>query len=103
MVESFGSSQEDSEDSPEDAVEDYSIEGLASLDRRNDETHLAGGNDEIRLAEGNALGRASVGPLGPVAESLDPRIDNIQAAEQKSTLASRSAQCVDSIIDEVSS
>ena len=91
MSESFESSQEDSEDSPEDGVKDYSMKGLASLDRRNDETHLAGGNDKIRLAKGDSLGRASVGLLVPVAESLNPQIDNIQPAERKSIPASTSA------------
>ena len=48
------------------------MKGLASLDRRNDETYLAGGNDKIRLAKGKSLGRASGGLLVPVAESLNP-------------------------------
>ena len=90
-------------ESPEDAVVEYSMEGLDWLDRCNDETYPAGGNDETRLAEEGSLGRASVGLLDPVAELLDPRTENIQAAEQESMLASRTAQCVDSIIDEVSS
>ena len=92
----------------QDMASRHSMDGLSFLvplfddtrsARGHADTHSAIGNDE----EGNSLGRASVGLPGAVTALLNPRTDNIQAAESESLLASRSAQYVDDIIDKVSS